>query len=61
MDLMNLLQEKVDVRPAHFYRTGLSESGGGAMTPQISAGQLFPISIRGQIMTTKLLLKVRQS
>ena len=29
MDLMNLLEEKVDVRPAHFYRTGLSESGGG--------------------------------
>ena len=29
MDLMNLLEEKVDVRPAHFYRTGLSESGVG--------------------------------
>ena len=53
---MNLSAEKVDVRPAYFYRTGLSESGWGrgAMTPQILAEQLFPVSIRGHIIPTSL-------
>ena len=41
MDLMNLLEEKVDVRPAHFYRTGLSELGGGALCVQMDFTRTF--------------------
>ena len=76
MDLMNLSAEKVDVRPAHFYRTGLSESGGweggGGNGPSDFGWSVIPylhqgadndhqITTKGQAISKAILPKNKQN